>query len=75
MPLVPADTNECVDLSEETPIVTMNVSLVLSEITRSLPEAGSVDLGYEWLVALLSLAQVNVRALSAILILSPLENP
>ena len=45
IPLVPADTNVCVEVSDDLPIVTMNVFVVTSEITRSLPEAGSDYLG------------------------------
>ena len=42
---------------------------------RYCPDAGSVGRGYEWFVALLSLEQVNVIALSSITTASPFTNP
>ena len=45
--------------------LTSNVVDVTFDILKNLPLAGSDDLGYVWLVPLLSLPQVKVNALSA----------
>ena len=42
------------------------------DISNHLPLEGSVDLGYAWLVALLSLSHVNTNVPSTILMKSPL---
>ena len=54
---------------------TSNVFVVTSETGIHLPLIGSVDLGYWWSVAFWSYLQLNLNALSAILILCPLQSP
>ena len=55
--------------------LTTKVSVVTLVIPNHCPWTGSDDLGYVWSVVCWSFAQVNVKELSASLILSPLENP
>ena len=47
------------------PTLTVIVVPVLAVIVSATPDAGSLDLGYAWLVAWLSASQVNVTAPSA----------
>ena len=67
--------NVWVDVSDEVPTFTVNVSVVTAVIVRILLLAGSVDLGYGWRDPLLSVAQVNVIPPSLILIKFPIDNP
>ena len=67
--------NVWMDVSDEVPTFTVNVSVVTAVIVRILSLAGSVDLGYGWVEALLSVAQVNVIPPSLILIKFPIDNP
>ena len=65
-------TNVCALVSvPPAPTLIVTSSPVTSVISRNLPAAGSVDLGYVWLVALPSKAQVNVSELSSSLMKSP----
>ena len=57
--------------AEDTPTLNVIVVAVFARIGKLAPDAGSVDLGYEWFEPLPSCVQVNVRELSAILINSP----
>ena len=59
----------------EVPTSRSNVLVVTDLIVNHLSLAGSVDLGYVWLVACTSLAHVNVNELSSNLTFSPTLNP
>ena len=67
-------TNVCVDVSDDTPTLTVNVFAVTASIVCHAPSDGSPTLGYVCCVALLSVAHVNVRELLAKNIQSPLIN-
>jgi len=75
IPPVVAETKLCADVSEEIPTLTVNVLLSTFVNSINLPLIGSVERGYGWFVALLSLAQVNVIEPSANLTKSPVANP
>jgi len=49
-------TNVCVDVSDDTPTLTVNVLFVTASIVCHAPSDGSPTLGYVCCVALLSLA-------------------
>ena len=69
------DTNVCVELSDDVPTSTEKVFVVTAVTVKIFALAGSVALGYGWLEALLSVAQVNVIPPSSILIKSPIDKP
>ena len=64
-------TKVCTLVLLDTPTLTVIVVGVLANISNCAPDAGSPDLGYVWVVALLSVAQVNVKLLSWIVITWP----
>ena len=82
-PLVVADLNVWTPVLVEAdvdPVVipntlTSKVLVVTLVIVNHCPWTGSDALGYEWSVVCWSFSQVNVKELSASLILSVFENP